>query len=130
MKRLPIMVSLMAALVAVLALTAVYGQSACTEILTGDGTFDGEWTSACQSDQRTGRYTRYYAFNLAEDADEVTITLTRTSGDADTYLYLWRNSTLSGRPVAENDDLNEGDYSVSEIQTALTDSPDRGRLHH
>lgn len=111
------MVLLIAALVAVLASSVVSGQANCTEPLTGDGTVTGEWTSACESEERAGRYARYYTFSLAESSD-VTITLSRTSGTPDTYLYVWESSALSGDPVAENDDVGEN-TTVSRIEATL-----------
>ena len=75
----------------------------CVQDLTGDGTTSGEWAEGCQS-QVSGRgYARFYTFTLAAES-EVTITLTRTSGEADTYLYLRRGSAQSGDFLYENDD--------------------------
>ena len=63
----------------------------------GDGTVTGTWAAGCESEARTGSYARYYTFTLDQDSD-VTITLARTSGEADTYLNLWSGSSRTGTP--------------------------------
>ena len=88
----------------------------CGETITADGTYDGQWSPGCESEARTGSHARYYTFNLGQDS-EVVITLTRTSGEADTYLYLWAGADRAGTPVAFDDD--SPDVSRSEITRSL-----------
>ena len=76
----------------------------CEDTVGVDVQVNGEWISECESEERQGSYARYYSFTLAS-ASEVTITLERASGEADTYLYLWEgDDTRSGEPLDENDD--------------------------
>ena len=89
---------------------------ACTEAITADGTFSGAWATGCDSEERDGRHARYYTFELAQ-ASDVTITLERTSGNADTYLNLWQGANRTGTPVAFNDD--SPDTSRSQITQTL-----------
>ena len=65
----------------------------------------GSWTSQCTSENRTGRYARYYSFTLAQNTP---VTIDLTSSDADTYLYLMRGVGKSGDIVASNDDGGAG----------------------
>ena len=88
----------------------------CLQALTGDGTGGGEWVDNCHSETREGSYARFYTFTLPRQS-EVTITLTRTSGDADTYLYLREGTTRSGMALHENDD-HDG-LTVSQIEETL-----------
>ena len=88
----------------------------CVETVSRDGSVSGEWSSGCQS-QVSGRgYARYYTFTLARES-EVTITLARESGDADTYLYLRSGEARSGDFLHENDD--DGGTSRSQIAETL-----------
>ena len=77
----------------------------CAETIAADGTYDGQWTSDCQSmhQERPGSYARFYAFTLASES-EVTITLERTTGSANTYLYLRSGETRTGPALYEDDD--------------------------
>ena len=65
----------------------------------------GSWTSECASENRAGRYARYYSFTLAQDS---VVTIDLTSSDADTYLYLMRGVGKSGDIVALDDDGGDG----------------------
>ena len=80
--------------------TTAPGPSAgeCDQALTGDGTVTGTWAAGCESEERTGSYARYYSFTVGQDSD-VTITLARTSGEADTYLNLWSRQQPDGNPL-------------------------------
>ena len=75
---------------------------------------NGSWTGECASENRAGRYARYYSFTLAQDS---VVTIDLTSSDADTYLYLMRGVGKSGDIVALNDD--GGDGRNSRIARAL-----------
>ena len=88
----------------------------CVQTLTGDGPVSGEWAAGCESEEREGRYARYYSFTLAQDSS-VTITLERTSGEADTYLNLWSGTNRTGAPLDSDDDTP--DTSRSEITRDL-----------
>ena len=74
----------------------------------------GSWTGECASENRAGRFARYYSFTLAQDS---VVTIDLTSSDADTYLYLMRGVGKSGDIVALNDD--GGDGRNSRIARAL-----------
>ena len=90
----------------------------CVQDLSGDGTTSGEWAEGCDSTQRSGSYARFYTFTLAAES-EVTITLTRTSGEADTYLYLRQGSAQSGEFLYENDDHDgTGESQITETLEA------------
>ena len=88
----------------------------CGETLSGDGTVTGTWAAGCESEARTGSYARYYTFTVGQESD-VTITLARTSGGADTYLNLWSGSSRTGSPLDDDDDTP--DTSRSEITRNL-----------
>ena len=88
----------------------------CGATLSGDGTVTGTWAAGCESEARTGSYARYYTFTVGQDSD-VTITLARTAGGADTYLNLWSGSSRTGSPLASDDDTP--DTSGSEITRNL-----------
>ena len=94
----------------------------CEETLTADGAVPGEWAPGCESETPApgsgsgARLARFYAFEL-EHQSEVTITLERTSGNADTYLYLWAGSQRTGAPEAFDDD--SPDTSRSRITKSL-----------
>ncbi len=60
----------------------------------------GSWSAGCQATHRSGRYARYYAFDLASGGS-VRINL-RSSADA--YLILLRGRGTGGSVVAEDDD--------------------------
>ena len=94
--------------------TAATNTDSCLERLTAAGTVSGTWAEGCESETRDGRYARYYSFTLTEEKD-VTITLERTSGEADTYLYLRDGEdTRSGAFLYENDD--DGGTAKSTVQ--------------
>jgi len=65
----------------------------------------GSWTGECASENRAGRYARYYRFTLAQDS---VVTIDLTSSDADTYLYLMRGVGKSGNIVASDDNGGVG----------------------
>ena len=91
----------------------------CRQTLTGDGSVSGEWAEGCDSEVAERGYARYYSFALAEES-EVTITLTRESGDADTYLYLREGEARSGDYLHQDDDYPaSGDTDMSQIQESL-----------
>ena len=93
------------------------GEDTCVETVTGSEPVSGEWTAGCESSEPGRGYARYYTFTLDRFTD-VTITLTRVSGDADPYLYLRRGAEQSGASLQENDN-REGDPTVSEISARL-----------
>ena len=91
----------------------------CGQTLSGDGSVPGQWAEGCDSEVAERGYARYYSFTLAQQS-EVTITLTRESGNADTYLYLREGEARSGDFQHENDDYPEsGDTDMSQIQESL-----------
>ena len=94
------------------------GEGTCVETVTGSEPVSGEWTAGCESSEPGRGHTRYYTFTLDRFTD-VTITLTRVSGDADPYLYLRRGTGQSGASLRENDG-REGDPTVSEISARLS----------
>ena len=65
----------------------------------------GSWTGECDSENRAGRYARYYSFELPSDS---IVTIDLTSSDADTHLYLMREVGKSGDIVALDDDGGNG----------------------
>ena len=82
--------------------------------LTETVTKSGSWASDCPSENRTGRYARYYSFTLGEET-EVTIDL--TSGE-DTFLFLLQGAGRGGTEEAQNDDI-DGSNRNSRIVVTL-----------
>ena len=73
---------------------------------SGEFEIEGTWVSSCSSDraaeQGTGeRYARFYTFEITEDSD---ISISLTSSEQDTYLYLTEGVGRDGDLVDENDD--------------------------
>ena len=85
------------------------------DTLSVDGAVSGEWSSSCGSTDQAGSYARYYSFTLTEGSD-VTITL---ESSTDTYLYLRTGAAKSGAYLYENDDVDPGTDTNSEIQATL-----------
>ena len=73
--------------------------------LSASASSSGSWTNECASENRTGRYARYYSFTLAADS---VVTIDLTSSDANAYLYLMRGVDKSGAIVASDDDGGNG----------------------
>ena len=73
--------------------------------LSASASSAGSWTNECASENRTGRYARYYSFTLAADS---VVTIDLTSSDANAYLYLMRGVDKSGAIVASDDDGGDG----------------------
>ena len=102
----------------------VSGNDSCVQTLTANGSLIGEWATGCQSGTQANDdsggypYARYYRFTLDQDS-EVTITLKRQSGVADTYLYLREGDARSGEPAHEDDDSPPSDETRSQIQETL-----------
>ena len=86
----------------------------CLETLLVDRVI-GEWSSSCGSTDQAGSYARYYSFMLTEES-EVTITL---ESSTDPYLYLRAGDTKSGAYLYENDDVDPGTDTNSEILETL-----------
>ena len=81
----------------------------CFEHLTGDGTSKGSWSRSCASDERDGRYARFYMFELAQQST-VTIDLDST---VDNFLYLREGRDVwRGRALRYNDDRGSGDLDA------------------
>ena len=84
--------------------------SGCTTSLgsiSGTSTINGSWTNECVSSNRpTGRYARYFTFELATAA-ELTIELVSAT---DPYLFLMRGAGTSGTKLARNDDSRDSDF--------------------
>ena len=87
----------------------------CIQTVSSDGMLDGQWSSGCDSEERSGSHARYYRFTL-NASSEVTVTL--ESGAANTYLYLRQGDATSGTALYENDD-HQGSTSISQIQETL-----------
>ena len=81
--------------------------SGCTTTLgsiSGESSYEGEWTSECVSSNRPGtRYARYFTFELATAAE---LTIELVSG-TDPYLYLMEGAGTSGTELAKNDDSRD-----------------------
>ena len=91
---------------------------ACRQLLgtlTAPRDFAGEWTEGCQLETQGRGYARFYTFSLAE---EIQVTITLESDEADTYLYLREGETTSGEHLQENDD-HQGSTSRSLVQETL-----------
>ena len=91
---------------------------ACRQLLgslTAPRDFAGEWTEGCQSETQGRGYARFYTFSLTE---EIQVTITLESDEADTYLYLREGETTSGEHLQENDD-HQGSTSRSLVQETL-----------
>ena len=87
------------------------GEGACFTdwgtLPTGHTRVSGEWTGACASTNRSGRYGRFYAFTLPQRS-RVQIDLT---SPADTYLYLLNGADSRGTVVDSDDDGGSGNNS-------------------
>ena len=99
-------------------------QDNCIETITADGgTATGQWAANdCLSQEREGRYARYYTFELTGES-EVTITL--ESDDADAYLYLRQGNAQSGTALndhAADDDAGGGRYYSKVEETLAADT--------
>ena len=88
----------------------------CGENITTDGTTPGTWASACESQVPDRGYARYYTFTLAQQS-AVTIDLEST---VDTYLYLRSGNVRTGPFLYENDDVEPGSDTDSQISQTLT----------
>ena len=92
--------------------------SGCTTTLgsiSGESSYEGEWTNECvSSDRPATRYARYYTFELATAA-ELTIEL---ASDEDTYLYLMSGGGTSGTELAKNDDSR--DSALGRLNSRIT----------
>ncbi len=81
----------------------------CFEHLTGDGNSQGEWTKSCTSNERDGRYARFYTFELGQQST-VTIDL---DGTVDNFLYLREGMNVAqGRALHYNDDRRAGNLDA------------------
>ena len=103
--------------------TATPPPSDCVQTIAADGTVSGEWVPGCESETPAPgsgsgeRLARYFTFNLSRES-EVTIALTRDSGNADTYLYLRKDNARSGEALHYNDDEGS-DTTRSKIRETL-----------
>ena len=89
------------ALVVALVIPLAYGQDGCQETIASDGTTSGRWTADCISEDEPAFYARYYSISLTETSD---VTISLSSNAANTYIILWRGSSVTGTPVAEAGD--------------------------
>ena len=87
----------------------------CVDSLSGDGAVSGTWSSGCESQVSDRGYARYYSFTLSEESD-VTISL---ESSTDPYLYLRAGEVQSGGAAYENDDVDPGTDTNSEIEATL-----------
>ena len=84
---------------------------------SGEIEVEGTWVISCVSDraaeQGTGeRYARFYTFEITEDSN---VSISLTSSEQDTYLYLTEGVGRDGDLVDENDDV-EGTNSLIEVE--------------
>ena len=87
--------------------------STCSDAISADGTFNGQWAAACQSDVQGRGYARYYSFSLDQES-EVTIHL---QSSVDTYLYLRSGDSHSGASLHQNDDIESGNTNSQIVAT-------------
>ena len=80
----------------------------CVAALSGDQIITGQWVEDCASENKNGRYARYYSFTL-EAESEVTITL---ESEIDTWLYLLEGAGRTGEVQYDNDDIVRRQYST------------------
>ena len=86
----------------------------CINRLTGNGSANASWTSACVSANPPNAYdyyARFYTFTL-DAASEVTITL--SSEDAAPYLYLLNGATTAGSINRETGAANASSATITE----------------
>jgi hypothetical protein len=79
--------------------------SDCTAPIACGEQISGSWTGQCEAPDRWGSYGRLYTFEASRNQD---ITVTLTSRDVDTYLYLL---DPDGRVAASDDDGGSGSNS-------------------
>ena len=72
-------------------------------MIEGATTANGEWTADCLSTHRTGKYAKFFTFELAAAA-ELTIELVSRQ---DPYLFLVDGQDVDGAELAHNDDSND-----------------------
>ncbi len=86
----------------------VSGSSSCSVTslgtISGTMTRSGTWSSSCSSTNRSGRYARFYSFQVSRTS---TVRIDLTSS-IDTYLYLLSGSGTSGSVLTYNDDGGTG----------------------
>ena len=85
---------------------------------SGEFEIEGTWVSSCVSDRSAeqstdDRYTRYYTFEITEESD---VSISLTSDDQDTYLYLTEGVGKGGDLLGENDDVDPGSDTNSLIE--------------
>lgn len=68
----------------------------------------GSWSSSCLSTHRSGSYSRYFTFSIAQ-AGRFQADL--SSSTVDSYLYLMTGSGTTGTVIAQDDDGGEGNNS-------------------
>ena len=83
---------------------------------------DGTWDSSCTSErppEQNGevRYARFFSFDVELDSE---VTMTLTSDEHDTYLYLTDGFGVGGDLIDENDDVTPGSDTNSRIEASLT----------
>ena len=86
----------------------------CVENLEADSTIQSSWSDDCPSESRSGSYTSYYTFSLAESSD-VTISI---KSAVDTYLFILEGVGRTGAVLYENDNIVSGNTN-SQISEAL-----------
>jgi hypothetical protein len=77
----------------------------CENLISTDNTVEDSWGPACESENRPGRYAKYFIFTLIDDT-KVTIDLESTP---DNYLFLLEGAGLTGKVISEDDDGGTGD---------------------
>ncbi|MDE2843886.1 MAG: S8 family serine peptidase, partial [Chloroflexota bacterium] len=87
----------------------------CGFTLTADGATSGTWAAGCDSGVSGRGYAKYYTFTLAQQSN-VIIDL---GSDVDPFLYLRRGEARTGSVLHENDDVDPGSDTDSQISESL-----------
>ena len=96
---------------------------ACLTFITSDGEVLGSWDNTCPSTNRPldatrpdngNYYARYYSFTLSESSN---VTISLSSADADTFLYLLEGAGRDGTVAQFNDDIERGNTNSQVSET-------------
>ena len=87
----------------------------CGFTITADGATSGTWAPGCESSVDDRGYAKYYTFTLDQQSG-VTIDL---ESDVDTYLYLRSGNIRTGPFLYDNDDVEPGSDTDSQISESL-----------
>ncbi|MYK03333.1 MAG: S8 family serine peptidase, partial [Gemmatimonadales bacterium] len=87
----------------------------CGFTITADGATSGTWAAGCDSGVSDRGYAKYYTFTLAQQSN-VIIDL---ESDVDPFLYVRRGEARTGAVLHENDDVDPGSDTDSQISESL-----------